>query len=116
MKRDWNVIRKILIHIEDGRTQDLDSEDGQIYKHCCLLKDAGYIGFIRISGGMRSRSKYEDGWLTWKGHDLLEYIGNGTVIEELEEYGHPITEYTLKKYAEFMLEKELFEEGEEVVD
>lgn len=111
MKRDWNLIRKILTIVEDGRIQELEPYDIPIYNHCKLLKESGYINFERRNG-LKETPTYFSGWLTWKGHDLLEYLGNGITIVELEDMDIPITEHTLKKYAEFLLEKELFEEEE----
>jgi actin-related protein len=106
MKRDWKLIRMILIKAENDVDFDDLFKEKVIVNTYHLLQDAGYVqGYETDTRSRRLR-------LTWKGHDLLEYLGNGLVIEELEQMGQPITEYTLKKYAEFLMEKYLFEYDE----
>lgn len=115
MKRDWKLIRRILTGIETESRTLLEREPHSAhsieYKHCMLLMNARYIEL----------RKQEDNnyymLLTWQGHDLLEYLGNGLVIEELTEMGYPITDYTLEKYAEFLMGRDLLdEEDSEFVD
>ena len=112
MKRDWKLIRKILTRLEADRTIDEILDNSITLQHIQLLQDANYIdgNWVEEGSGRTPR-------ITMKGYDLLEYLGNGIVVEELTEMGYPITEYTLEKYAEFLMGRDLLdEEDSEFVD
>lgn len=87
MKRDWDVIRKILLKIEllptdDSQVDSTEFEDRGIPNevaayHMALLQEAGII-----EGGGRkgSSSPYRFAFrLTWQGHELLDQIRRDTV-------------------------------------
>ena len=91
MKRDWEVIRGLLIKIEqaqegDGYTFELpivkQEEKIQQY-HIELLLDAEFISGIPAF----SFSHWEllNVKLTWKGHDLLAHIQSSSIWEKIKE-------------------------------
>ncbi|WP_404443478.1 DUF2513 domain-containing protein [Sutcliffiella horikoshii] len=90
MKRDMELIRTILISIEENNSQmgwiDLDIpeyEDDMISYHVELLNNAGFIEAVDLS----SMDGYE--WkpkkITWNGHEFLDSIKNDTVWNEVKE-------------------------------
>lgn len=117
MKRDWNVIRKILFGIIEETSEYVRSEDQEdIKEHVRILQDGGYI---KCHLSDKKKAGYESVFcqLTWKGYDLLELLKDMTRLNLLEDLRYPITEELLRKYSEFELERELFEEeDEELVD
>jgi hypothetical protein len=88
MKRDWDVIRKILITVEDVPSQDTQIDSDQIegvdsdvaaYNMRLLLKE----GLIEGGGRLESMPGASP-WifatrLTWEGHELLDSIRRDTV-------------------------------------
>lgn len=105
MKRDWFLIRNILQMVETDQIEVLDADNNLIHGHCLLLRDDGYIDFETNNG------HYSYIWITHKGYDLLELLDENAIFE-LQASGYPVTEYMLQKYAEFELEKDLFDVGE----
>lgn len=91
MKRDMELIRKILIAIEEDPNEpmgwiDLEIEgyeDQVVSYHIELLYRAGMVGARDLS----SMSGYE--WkvtkLTWSGHEFLDSIKNESVWSKLKE-------------------------------
>ncbi len=90
MKRDMDLIRKILLQVEaheqphgpiqikvEGYTRE------QISYHVGLLINAGYIEGYE-SGGTRS-SHYAPRSLTWEGHEFLDAARNETVWNNTKE-------------------------------
>jgi len=87
VKRDWDVIRKILLRIEllptsDSQVDSSEFEDRGIANevaayHMALLQEAGLIeGGGRKGGGVPYRFAFR---LTWDGHELLDQIRRDTV-------------------------------------
>jgi DNA-binding transcriptional ArsR family regulator len=78
LKRDMDLIRRILIAIEDSDQPDLrtvlhfeDVEQATIGHHLHVLKQAGLVGVVdRSSHG----SDFLDVSLTWEGYEFLESI------------------------------------------
>jgi predicted transcriptional regulator len=85
MKRDWEVIREILLQLEK-KPADKDSlevadfpEDKRdaVTYHVELLKEAG---LIHAEVGQTAESTYFfANRLTWKGHEFLDAIRNDTI-------------------------------------
>ena len=77
MKRDMDLVRKILFTIEehDGPLQmgdygDLQCSNDKLYYHLCLLYDGGFI-----KGEDISSTSGEDFYVTsmrWNGHEFLD--------------------------------------------
>lgn len=96
MKRDMNLVREILLQIENStnptirniRTPKGNSSD-EVYYHLDLLNDAGLIEarFVKSFSGKSLRSVR----LTWNGHEFLEAIRPDRVwkqvMERLKEFG-----------------------------
>jgi hypothetical protein len=91
MKRDWDVIRDILIevealdcakfeHIQYGPASE--SEEPQKAKHGVLLRKAGFIDGT-YDDGQPGEMVLATG-LTWTGHDLLQTIRSKTVWERIK--------------------------------
>jgi len=86
MKRDMELLRKILIAIEeqsDGTWIDNLQIDGyndrQIAYHCKLLYDGGYISDCKIQYADDDMSFFGVGRLTWDGHEFLDKVKSETV-------------------------------------
>lgn len=95
MTRDWEIIRAILIRLEESKTpnavvnmKDFEGIEGQaIAYNMRLLRDADCIeaniletstGDLKIGAAIARR-------LTPKGHDLLDSIRNESVWGEIKE-------------------------------
>ena len=77
MKRDMDLIRKILLRIEASNNAldmndilDLGESEQQIAYHLELLLDAGLIN--AIDACTKTGDNYMDLSLTWDGHEFLE--------------------------------------------
>lgn len=86
MKRDMELVRKILFKIED--TVDNVAEydltiDGysmeQIAYHCAILEEGGYIHAYQGDYGDNELDSFGVGRLTWEGHEFLDNIREDTV-------------------------------------
>lgn len=81
MKRDMDLIRKLLLLIEEQGhdkirwIENVEIEgytEQQISQHVWLLADGGYIEAIDLSN--MSRIAHRPRCLTWRGHEFLEAI------------------------------------------
>jgi len=88
MKRDWDVIREVLLEVE---ALSDDEKDGFVYKqgdgdikteHAILLWRAGYIG--AIDGADLDGIGLVSPELTWAGHDLLDTLRSKPVWERIK--------------------------------
>lgn len=93
MKRDWDVIREVLIEVEglskderDSATYGLGSEhaeqDENKSEHALLLWKAGYLS--AIDAGTWAGPAIVSPELTWAGHDLLDTIRSKAVWERIK--------------------------------
>jgi|APEBP8051072433_1049376.scaffolds.fasta_scaffold01662_7 hypothetical protein len=92
MRRDWDVIRKVLSEVEDLDPAERDRKiyetgSGEIEEkikaeHAVLLWQAGFLSGIDVStvsdGALMSPE------LTWAGHDLLQTMRSATVWERIK--------------------------------
>ena len=110
MKRDWDLIRKILTDIEEGRNllADIPPEpkwenqnqseyevayaeyktiEERIFGHLELLKASGYIDGVIISRGLDGHISYAlpRPHLTMTGHDLLDTMRSATLWESIKQ-------------------------------
>ncbi|MGP9592975.1 DUF2513 domain-containing protein [Halomonas sp. AOP42-C2-25] len=85
MKRDWELVRKILVQVEelDSSEKSLKPSDfeghlsGVVSYHMSILKDAGLIQatcFQPLSGELSCTAT----GLTWDGHEFLDKIRSDT--------------------------------------
>ena len=77
MKRDMELIRQILLAVEEreSRNEDLSIEgytEDQVGYHCYLIVDAGLAIGTKVSGSDAKCRKYVVYDLTWAGHDFLD--------------------------------------------
>jgi len=87
MTRDWDVIREILIKLEDSTSpssilqlSDFPSEQRKIISyHSELLIEAGLINGEMIKTMGRETPEFLITRLTWNGHEFLDTIKNDTV-------------------------------------
>lgn len=91
MKRNLDLIRDILIFIEDGNFDFLSSDDmnfpkiehDELTSHLELMADAGFITFIDNS--VFERKIYAKIKMRYKGYDYLETIRDSTVWNKTKE-------------------------------
>lgn len=100
MKRDMELIRKILLNIEGDKHDLRGTYTGdQVGYHLGLLIDGGYITQYFLGkehphwvGGFKCDMTYT---LTWKGHDFIEATRNESFFKkclaELKEKAVPVT-------------------------
>lgn len=93
MKRDWDVIREVLIEVEglDGPARDRKiyglgdgyaSEDASKSEHALLLWKAGFLAGIDASTNSGPALISPD--LTWEGHELLDTLRSNSVWERIK--------------------------------
>ena len=90
MKRNWDLIRKILLKLEEkaDSTSGLENSDikGYDYRtvayHYKLLKNAGIIEAIDIS--TMEEENFAALSLTWQGHEFLDKIRNDSVWNKVK--------------------------------
>ncbi|WP_312967549.1 DUF2513 domain-containing protein [Acinetobacter gerneri] len=102
MKRDWDVIRAVLIAIEDDNYDEYLEEsenDEAIIKNTVLLIQAGFIDGKVLASLDENADVYVND-LTWKGHELLDTIRSKPVWEKIKstavEKGIELTFDTVK--------------------
>lgn len=84
MKRDMELVRKLLIDFSNGEYKKSfnDSEEDRKYiYHLELLKEAGFITYKEA----RSKTSYmlfDAPRISWNGNDYLEAISNDTIWEK----------------------------------
>lgn len=92
MKRDIELIRKILFKIEDeidnvaeyNLTVDGYSMEEVAY-HCAILLEGGYIHDYKAQYGGDGVYSFGVSRLTWEGHNLLDKIREDTVWNKTKE-------------------------------
>lgn len=107
MKRDMDLIRKILFYVEENYVPggpDIDVHidgylDSIIYEHCILMKEDGLIMRLLDTSSLESKS-CKIGNLTSEGFDFLDKIRADTVWNRTKsvigEKGLPLITGTIK--------------------
>lgn len=107
MKRDMDLIRKILFYVEENYVAGGPEipvciegySDNVIYEHCILMRNDGLIGRILDTSALESKS-CNVGNLTSEGFDLLDKIRTDTVWNKtksvISEKGLPLVTGTIK--------------------
>ena len=80
MKRDMDLVRKILLAIEKSESGNikfdrLDDDLDRVYRHVALMKEFGLVDAIIIPSGDGPVERIlacKVKGLTWEGHDFLE--------------------------------------------
>lgn len=92
MKRDLELIRKILFKIED--TVDNVGKfnlqvDGytmeQVAYHCSILYEGGYIHACNVQSNGDAVYLFSVGRLTWEGHEFLDNIREDTIWNKTKD-------------------------------
>ena len=94
MKRDWDVIREVLIEVETlsevdhnqfgyGRGDEYADSDNAKSEQALLLWKAGFIE--AIDAGTMAGSAIVAPELTWQGHDLLDILRSKPVWERIKK-------------------------------
>jgi hypothetical protein len=92
MKRDWDVVRKILLAIEDlpdrksviteNDVEHVDSDN--VYHHALILIEAGYV--VGNEGSRQGGKSVFINRLTWQGHELLDSIRQQSKWNDIKRY------------------------------
>lgn len=93
MKRDWDLIREVLVEVEALSFLERDqfgyelsyveqSEDSKKAEHALLLWEGGFIA--GIDAGSMDGPELLSPKLTWEGHELLETIRSQAVWERIK--------------------------------
>jgi len=93
MKRDFELIRKLLLFFEDKQSPEhvevppIDGYDKSTIKyHLVLLHDAGLLRCEPIKSSTSDRVIYVIPFdLTWDGHEFLDKVRNETVWRKILE-------------------------------
>lgn len=88
MKRDWEVIRQVLIAIEEDKFDEFVKEADQtdiVIQNTALLLEAVFLkgSYEYLFVDDRDKTLDIDG-LTWKGHELLDTIRSKPVWEKIK--------------------------------
>lgn len=90
MKRNWDIIREVLIKVEglpsgeELRAEDLNEKDyDSVIYNMGLLLEANLVRGIDVSS--HSGMSYILQSLTWNGHEFLDTIRNDTIWNETKE-------------------------------
>lgn len=124
MKRDWDVIREVLVEVEalteEGRYRfgygvgdEHEADDQTKSQHALLLWKAGFIQAIDASTLAGSAIMAPE--LTWQGHDLLDTLRSKPVWERIKttakEKGLELTFDTVKALGQMALDYVLKQGG-----
>lgn len=88
MKRDWEIIRQVLIAVEDdnfNKYLENSEQISNVVQHTILLIEAGFLtgSYEYIFVDDRDKTFNIDG-LTWKGHELLDTIRSQPVWDKIK--------------------------------
>lgn len=111
MKRDWELVRHILLQMENAKHNEHivadEGEDPNVFAyHCKMMADAGLIEAAvsqYLGGGMSAQAIR----ITWAGHEFLDSIRPKPVWEkvktEAKEKGIDLTFTAIKALAEMAM-------------
>lgn len=92
MKRDMDLVRKILLEIEKQYVStalynlEIDGYDKEtIAYHCKIIYEAGLISDYNAQYASDSIHDFGVGPLTWEGHDHLDKVRNNSIWEKTKE-------------------------------
>lgn len=116
MKRDWDVVRQILLELEEAegptvRMVGIDGMDGQVFGyHAKLMRDAGLVE-AEIQEWLEGRINAQVDRMTWKGHEFLDSIRHKSIWDKIkanaEEKGVSLTFETIKLLATSVIKHKL---------
>lgn len=108
MKRDMELIRKILFKIEEEYVSttlfglSIEGYDmNTVAYHCKLLYEAGFVDTYDAKYASNELWMFVVGGLTWEGHDFLDKIREDTVWnrtkEAIKNHGLPMVLDVVKR-------------------
>lgn len=114
MKRDMDLVRKIMLKIEDEYAYtalyNLKVEDytvEQIATHCKMLYEAGLISDYKAFYSDNKLSNFGIGNLTWDGYEYLEKVRDNSRWKQIKdvakEKGLPLAIEVIKKIADSLI-------------
>jgi len=118
MKRDWDLIRDLLLDIEANldplkrsyKPKIEGRSDGEIYGHLVLLEDGGFITGRNTAASFHSEFMVHS--ITYNGFDFLDTVRDNSQWKKIKEYvkskGAPVLLDTIKIAAVEIL-KNLFQ-------
>ena len=110
MKRDMDLVREILLKIEENYVStalinlNIDRYDMEtVAYHCKIMYEAGLISNYSSQNADNRLYIFRVGSLTWEGHDYLDKIRDNTVWNKtktvIKEKGLPLVLDTIKTIA-----------------
>lgn len=107
MKRDMDLVRKILLEIEEEYVStpiyDLEIESydmATIAYHCKILHEAGLVSDYDAQYGSGEIIDFAVGGLTWEGCDYLDKVRDDSIWQKtkstIKEKGLPLVIETIK--------------------
>lgn len=114
MKRDMDLVREILLAIEEKHTGEAifnlqipEHNSNEIAFHCRLLYDAGLISQYKEKWADNRISIFAVGGLTWEGYDYLDKVRDNSVWKKtkdvIKEKGLPLIFDTIKTIASALI-------------
>lgn len=98
MKRDWNVVRAILEHVEDGSLKDYDKRglyrdelkitQDDFVGHLEILADAGILKNVTVTRDSLGEFRfcvYDKAFISMAGHDLLDALRDRAVWSRIKD-------------------------------
>lgn len=93
MKRDFDLIRKILLYVEENQNDSsiiiskLENYDNQILIfHCKLLKDKGYLNGNALECLTSGDDDFQCLGITYDGYEFLDKIRDTSTWKKIKEY------------------------------
>lgn len=93
MKRDFDLIRKILLYVEENQNDNSiminkleDYENFTIVFHCKLLKEKGYLEGKAQECLTPGDDDFQCFGITYEGYEFLDKIRDTSVWKKIKEY------------------------------
>lgn len=102
MKRDMELIRKILLAVQDGQpNKPIEGfTNDEVNYHRALVIDAGFIEGAVLKGNKEIPVSVNLNKLTWAGHDFIDAIASESNWQQVKDFlkdaGKQITIETVK--------------------
>ena len=93
MKRDFDLIRKILLYVEENREEGslmvnkLENYDNQtLISHCKLLADKGFLNGRELESLTPGNDDFQCYGITYEGYEFLDKIRDITIWGKIKRY------------------------------
>lgn len=111
MKRDMDLIRKILLDLEQSdiaryKQMELEGYDGSaIGYHCYLLAQAGLIEASDASSNSHLLPHFIPLYLTWDGHEFLNGVKDPSAWEKVKRTAAPAGGFVFSLAKEIIMDE-----------